>query len=95
MDYNNYTQGMSIRLQVVLSAAELREIQKAARRDRLTVSEWVRQTLREARRRQPGRDAGRKLQAIRAAASHAFPTADIDQMLAEIERGYLGGADRP
>ena len=67
---------------------------EAARRDRLTVSEWVRQTLREARRRQPGRDAGRKLQAIRAAASHAFPTTDIDQMLAEIERGYLGGADR-
>ena len=31
---------MSIRLQVVLSAAELREIQRAARRDRLTVSEW-------------------------------------------------------
>ena len=94
MDYTSYTQGMSIRLQVVLSAAELREIQKAARRDRLTVSEWVRRTLREARRRQPGRDAGRKLQAIRAAASHAFPAADIDQMLAEIERGYLGGADR-
>ena len=81
---------MSIRLQVVLEAVELREIQKAARRDRLTVSEWVRRSLREARRRQPGRDAGRKLQAIRAAARHSFPTADIDQMLAEIESGYLG-----
>lgn len=82
---------MSIRLQVVLSASELREIQQAARRERLTVSEWVRQMLREARRRQPRRDAGRKLQAIRAAATHAFPTADIEQMLAEIESGYLGG----
>ena len=81
---------MSIRLQVVLEASELREIQKAARRDRLTVSEWVRRCLRDARRRQPGRDAGRKLQAIRAGARHGFPTADIDQMLAEIESGYLG-----
>lgn len=81
---------MSIRLQVVLEAAELREIQKAARRDRLTVSEWVRRSLRDARRRQPGRDAGRKLQAVRVAARHSFPTADIDQMLAEIESGYLG-----
>jgi hypothetical protein len=70
--------------------SELREIRKAARRDRLTVSEWVRRCFREARRRQPGRDAGRKLQAIRAAARHAFPTGDIDQLLAEIESGYLG-----
>jgi hypothetical protein len=92
MKYIHHTHNMSIRLQVVLEPSELREIQKAARRDRLTVSEWVRRSLREARRRQPGRDAGRKLQAIRAASRHSFPTADIDQMLAEIERGYLGGA---
>jgi hypothetical protein len=26
---------------------------------------------------------------VRAAARHSFPTADIDQMLAEIESGYL------
>jgi hypothetical protein len=81
---------MSTRLQVVLEKSELREIRQAARRDRLTVSEWVRRSLREARRRQPGRDAGRKLQAIRAATLHAFPTADVEVMLAEIERGYLG-----
>jgi hypothetical protein len=81
---------MSIRLQVVLGESELREIRQAARRERLTVSEWVRRCLRDARRRQPGRDAGHKLQAIRAAARHAFPTADIGQMLAEIESGYLG-----
>lgn len=86
---------MSIRLQVVLDEAELGEIRRAARRDRLTVSEWVRRCLREARRRQPGRDSGRKLQAIRAAARHAFPTADIDQMLAEIESGYLDRMGHP
>ena len=84
---------MSIRLQVVLEESELHAIQRAARREQLTVSEWVRRSLREARRRQPGRDAGRKLQAIRAAARHQFPTAGIDAMLAEIESGYRKGPD--
>jgi hypothetical protein len=79
---------MSIRLQVVVDETEMREIRRTARRARLTVSEWVRRTLRDARRRQPSRDADRKLQAVRAAARHCFPTADIEQMLAEIETGY-------
>jgi len=78
---------MSIRLQVLLEPAELREIRRAARRQRMTVSEWVRQTLRAARRAEPGSDPGRRLAAIAAASGHALPTADIDQMLAEIERG--------
>ena len=30
-----------------------------------------------------------KLKALREAAQYFFPTADIDQMLQEIERGYL------
>lgn len=55
----------------------------------MTVAEWVRQALRAARRREPTIDAAKKLEVIRAAARHTFPTADIDQMLAEIERGYL------
>ncbi len=84
---------MSIRLQVVLEESELHAIQRAARREQLTVSEWVRRGLREARRRQPARDAGRKLQAIRAAARHQFPTADIDAMLAEIESGNRNGPE--
>ena len=80
---------------MVLDEAELHEIRRAARRDRLTVSEWVRRCLREARRRQPARDADRKVQAIRAAARHEFPTADIVRMLAEIESGYVGGPVGP
>jgi hypothetical protein len=32
----------------------------------------------------------RKAQAIRASARHAFPTADVERMLAELEGGYLG-----
>ncbi len=43
---------MSKRLQVVLSEAELEEIRDAARRNRITVSAWVRRTLREARERE-------------------------------------------
>ena len=73
----------------------MREIRRTARRERLTVSEWVRRCLREARHRRPSRDAGRKLAAVRAAARHGFPTADIDQMLAEIESGYEARPPRP
>ncbi|MBV8202900.1 MAG: antitoxin [Acidobacteria bacterium] len=82
---------MSKRLQVLLEEDELREIQRAARRERLTVAEWVRQALREVRRQRPQASLERKLAAIRKAAQHSAPTADIDQMLAEIERGYQGG----
>lgn len=56
----------------------------------MTVAEWVRQALRAVLRRAPGTDSRRKIEAIRTAARHSFPTADIDQMLAEIESGYLG-----
>jgi hypothetical protein len=79
---------MSIRLQVVMDEAEHEAIRGAARARGITVSEWVRETLREARRKVPSGDAERKLAAIRAADRFAYPTADIDQMVAEIERGY-------
>jgi hypothetical protein len=79
---------MSKRLQVLLEEDELRDIQRAARQERLTVAEWVRQALREVRRQRPQATLERKLAAIRKAAGHAAPTADIDQMLAEIEQAY-------
>jgi len=79
---------MSIRLQVVMDQEELEAVRAAARERRMTVSEFVRETLREARRKVAGGDAERKLAAIRAADRLGYPTADIDQMLAEIERGY-------
>lgn len=70
--------------------AELRELRKAARRNNVTVAEWVRRALRMARRGEPTRDAERKLAVIRAAVRQDFPAGDIGQMLAEIERGYAG-----
>jgi hypothetical protein len=85
---------MSKRLQVILEDVELREIQRAARAQRVTVAEWVRQALRAARRRQPIVDPRKKMEAIRAAARHAFPVGDIEQMLAEIESGHLGTGRR-
>ena len=79
---------MSKRLQVLLDEQELQNVREAARQDGVTVSEWVRRALREARRRQPQGDIDRKLQVIRRAMQYNGPTADIDQMLAEIEQGY-------
>ncbi len=80
---------MSKRLQVVLDADEWLELQKIARRHRMTLSDWVRRTLREAREREPRGDLDTKLRAIRTAVRHEFPVSDIEQMLEETERGYL------
>jgi hypothetical protein len=74
---------------VLLDDREFEVLQNVASRDGMTVSEWVRQQLRAAWRERPSGDQARKLAAVRAAARHEFPTADVDQMLAEIERGYL------
>lgn len=80
---------MSKRLQVLLDDAELRDIQRLARAQRMTVAEWVRGALRAARRREPLGDTGKKLAVVRSAARHEYPTADVDAILGEIERGYL------
>jgi hypothetical protein len=79
---------MSARLQVLLSESEMEEIRRLARRERLTVGEWVRRALREARSRRPVHEPQWKLKAVRKAAEYSFPTAELDQMLDEIERGY-------
>jgi len=79
---------MSKRLQVLLGDEEFREIGHLARRHRITVSEWVRRALRKAAESEPSVEAGRKLEAVRAAVRHEYPTADIHQMIREIEQGY-------
>ena len=79
---------MAKRLQVILLDPDYREIQKLARARRMSLAEWVRQALDSARRREPVGDIGKKLDAIRVAAQYQAPVADIEQMLAEIERGY-------
>ena len=79
---------MSTRLQVVMDEAELADFRRLAAREGMTLAEWVRQNLRRASRQEPTADVGRKLGAIRVAASNTFPAPDIDQMLAETESGY-------
>lgn len=78
---------MSKRLQVLLEEEEYIEIRGIARRQRLTLAEWVRQALRKAAVDQPG-TADAKLRAIVDASRHRFPTADIDVMIQEIDYGY-------
>ena len=80
---------MSKRLQVLLEDKELRQIQKIARENRMTVAEWVRQAFRAARAGVAAGDSSMKLQAVRRASKHGFPTADVYQMLREIEQGYV------
>jgi hypothetical protein len=82
---------MAKRLQVILRDPDYREMQKMARSRRMSLAEWVRQALDLARRREPLGDASKKIAIIRAAAQHDYPTGDIDNMLAEIEKGYGTG----
>jgi hypothetical protein len=83
---------MAKRLQVILQDPEYREIKRISRARRMSIAEWVRQALELARRDEPSRDFGKKLEAVRAAVQHQFPTGDIDSMLEEIERGYAQGS---
>jgi hypothetical protein len=81
---------MSKRLQVLIPDSEMSDIQRLAKRESLTVGEWVRRTLRDARASRPAIAPETKLKAVRRGAKYSFPTADIEQMLNEIERGYQG-----
>lgn len=92
---------MGKRLEVLLDDAEYAAICEAAERRQVSVSEWVRQALRDTRqaeltevRRKPDSHKdperiARKLKALEEASKHNFPTADIDQMLQEIKDGYM------
>ena len=82
---------MGRKLQLLLDDSELQEIQQIAHHRRMTTEEWVREALREARQRE--RRVKDKLEVVRRAVSHSFPTADIEQMLSEIEQGY--GSEPP
>ena len=79
---------MTRRLQVLLDDEDLAEIQELARRRHQTTAAWVREALRAARDTATYPEAGRKLRAVREAAAHAYPIAEIEDVLAEIERGY-------
>jgi hypothetical protein len=84
---------MSKRLQVLMEEEELARIQGSAGLEGMTVADWVRRALKRALQERPERSRDRKIAAVRAATSHAFPAPDIEEMLAEIDRGR--GAELP
>lgn len=73
-----------------MSASDLRHYHRIARAEGLTLSEWVRRTLDAAGREASERRIQRKLRAVEEAGTWNAPTADPEQMLAEIEAGRLG-----
>lgn len=79
---------MSKRLQVLLPDQEMEAIQQLAKLENLSVGEYVRQALRNAELQKPTKSATAKIAAIRSAVQFSFPTAEIDEMNREIERGY-------
>ena len=78
------------RLHVVMSDAEYGDSCRLARGEGLSLSEWVRRMLRAATQAAAAARIERKMQAIDAAAEWKAPTADPEQMLAEIEAGRRG-----
>ncbi len=73
---------MSYRLQVLIPEGLHARVKKAAQRNRMSKGAWVRWAIELAlRQKQPATDPFEKL------ASLGAPTADIEQMLAEIEAG--------
>ena len=79
---------MSKRLQVILPDEEMEAIQRMANLEQLSVGEFVRRALRDAALQRPLKTAAAKLAAIREAVQHSYPTADIEDINREIERGY-------
>jgi len=79
---------MTKRLQVLMDDSELLVIQGLAHARKMTTAEWVRHELREAAAEQQRPAPEAKLRAIGQASAHDFPAPGIEQLLAEIERGY-------
>ena len=73
---------MSIRLQILVPETLDRRIDKAAQRSRLSTSAWVRQAIERALA-----EDGHAGEALDRLTRLEAPTADIEQMLAEIEAG--------
>jgi hypothetical protein len=84
---------MTKRLQVLFEDDELAEIQRVAKGERKTTAAWVRDALRAARTSAAYPGPEPKLRAVREALTYAYPTGEIDDILADIERGYVDSHD--
>jgi hypothetical protein len=74
---------MAVRLSVTLAEDEFSCIRRLARFDGVSVSEWVRRTLRAAVRERSSRRPAEKLAAMRELLKMNLPTCDIEQMIRE------------
>lgn len=86
---------MATLLQVLVEEDEAQAIREVAEARHMTVAEWMRMAIRDGCRQESKIPSRRKLAIVRAAAIHRFPTADIDQMLAEIGRSQTFGVADP
>ena len=78
---------MSKRLQVIMPEDEFEAIQRAARRRGKRVSELVRESLRRTAAEGVDEDPERRIAAVLRYARFSGPTGEIEDVLAEIERG--------
>ncbi len=78
---------MSKRLQVVMDEAELDTCRDAARRAGVSLSEWARAALRRALAASRGPSSEQRLKALEHALGRNHPTADIADVLAQIDEG--------
>lgn len=79
-----YSVLVKTRLSLLIEDSDFCEIGRAARLRGLSVTAWVRQAVRAELERERERAVEAKLEVVRRAVKHSFPTCDIEQMLAEI-----------
>lgn len=80
---------MSKRLQVLMEPKEYKQFQRLAEAKGLSLGEWVRQILRRFAQSTSTKDPQTKINQIRKASQLSYPSGAIEQILAEIEKGYL------
>ena len=74
-------------MQLVMKDREIEQLRDCAERDGLSLSEWARRALERARRDQEGPSPEQKQKALEQALKCGHPTGDIEEVIAEIERG--------
>ena len=78
---------MSKRLQVIIDDDEYVALAKAARERSTPISEFVRESVRETLAKRVGPSPEERLATVLRYTRFTGPTGDIEQILAEIERG--------
>ena len=80
---------MSKRLQVLINTRDYQSWQNVSKKLGLSLGEWVRQVLNEKTNEFSLRNPNTKIESIRLFSSKNYPSGKIDQILNEIEKGYL------